>query len=206
MNMDTAPALLATVGVVADTHIPDRVENLHPALIPSLRAAGVQRILHCGDVSARRVLDELAQVAPVTAVQGNRDWFFGHNLPPTLHLNIAGVAVGLTHGHGSAFSYWWDKFQYVFNGYRFERYRRVVKRACPGARVIVFGHTHQQTNLVLEDVLYFNPGSASFSFRPEDARPSYGLLRFFQGGKAAGEILPLDGARVVARRWQEVEA
>lgn len=203
--MESAPQLLATVGIVADTHIPDRVENLHPALLPVLRAAKVERILHCGDISVQRVLDELAQVAPVTAVQGNRDWFFGLNLPPTVHLQIGGVAVGLTHGHGTWLTYWWDKVQYVRFGYHMERYRRIVSRACPGARVIVYGHSHAPENIIIEDVLYFNPGSASFSFRPEDARPTYGLLRFYQGGKVEGEILPLSGAKVIGGRWQEVQ-
>ena len=200
MNPSVAP--IATLGVVTDTHIPDRVNNLHPALIPGLRAAGVERILHAGDISTRRVLDELAQVAPVTAVQGNRDWLYRLDLPKVVQFEFAGVKVGLAHGHGTWFTYWWDKFQYVALGYHFERYRRVLERSCPGARVIVYGHTHSPENRWEDGVLYFNPGSASFSFRPEDARPTYGLLRFYPGGRLEGEILPLDGAQVVNGSWQ----
>ncbi len=193
---------IATLGVVTDTHIPDRVNNLHPALIPGLRSAGVERILHAGDISTRRVLDELAQVAPVTAVQGNRDWLYRVDLPKIVLLEVAGVKVGLAHGHGTWFTYWWDKFQYVAVGYRFARYRRVLEHSCPGAQVIVYGHTHAAENRRENGVLYFNPGSASFSFRPEDARPTYGLLRFYPGGRVEGEILPLDGAQVINGYWQ----
>lgn len=70
-----------TVGVVADTHIPDKARWLHPALIPALQRAGVQTILHCGDISAPRVVAMLEQVAPVVAVRGNRDWAFARVLP-----------------------------------------------------------------------------------------------------------------------------
>ncbi len=66
------------VGVVADTHVPDRAIDIHPALIPQLKAAGVQRILHAGDVCAPSVLEQLGEIGPVTAVRGNRDWLFGN--------------------------------------------------------------------------------------------------------------------------------
>lgn len=200
MNPSAAP--IATIGVVTDTHIPDRVNNLHPALIPGLRSAGVELILHAGDISARCVLDELAQVAPVTAVQGNRDWLYRLELPKTVQFEVAGVTVGLTHGHGTWFTYWWDKFQFVILGYHFQRYRKVLEKSCPGARVVVYGHTHTAENRWENGVLYFNPGSASFSFRPEDARPTYGLLRFYPGGHVEAEILPLEGAKVVNGSWK----
>ncbi len=202
--MDLASAPLATLGVVTDTHIPDRVNNLHPALIPGLRAAGVERILHAGDISIRRVLDELAEVAPVSAVQGNRDWLYRLDLPTSVQIEVAGVTVGLTHGHGTWFNYWWDKFKYVALGYHFERYRRVLQRCCPEAKIIVYGHTHQAENRREGGVLYFNPGSASFSFRPEDATPAYGLLRFYPGGRVEAEILPLTGAKVINGYWKVV--
>ena len=62
------------LGVVADTHIPDRVRSLHPDLLPGLKAANAEVILHAGDICSPVVLAELSQVAPVVAVRGNRDW------------------------------------------------------------------------------------------------------------------------------------
>ncbi|MFZ3078594.1 MAG: metallophosphoesterase family protein, partial [Bellilinea sp.] len=78
------PEGLSTVrrlGVVADTHIPDRVRSLHPDLLPGLSAAKVEAILHAGDICSPAVLAVLSQVAPVVAVRGNRDWAFAGTLP-----------------------------------------------------------------------------------------------------------------------------
>jgi predicted phosphodiesterase len=63
------------IGVVADTHVPDRVNALHPDLLQELATREVDYIFHAGDCSTSCVLDELRAIAPVFAVAGNRDWF-----------------------------------------------------------------------------------------------------------------------------------
>ena len=65
---------MITLGVVADTHVPDRARQINPDLLRVLRQAQVQAILHAGDVCSQVVLDQLGQIAPVYAVRGNRDW------------------------------------------------------------------------------------------------------------------------------------
>ena len=65
------------IGVVSDTH-----GLLRPEVTPAL--AGVERILHLGDVGKASILDELEKIAPVTAIRGNVDtkrW--GRALPET---------------------------------------------------------------------------------------------------------------------------
>lgn len=59
------------IGVVADTHIPGRARALPEALLRGL--AGVDLILHAGDICVAPVLDWLAELAPVIAVAGNND-------------------------------------------------------------------------------------------------------------------------------------
>lgn len=54
--------------VVADTH-----STPHPATQERLRALAPDVILHAGDIGDLRVLDGLAEVAPVLAVRGNID-------------------------------------------------------------------------------------------------------------------------------------
>lgn len=54
------------LGVVADTH-----GVLHEGVPAAL--AGVDRILHAGDVGGGSVLAALARIAPVEAVRGNVD-------------------------------------------------------------------------------------------------------------------------------------
>jgi putative phosphoesterase len=54
------------IGVVSDTH-----GLLRPEVVAAL--AGVERILHLGDVGDAEILRELEKIAPVTAVRGNID-------------------------------------------------------------------------------------------------------------------------------------
>ena len=195
------PAPVATVGVVADTHVPDRVKNLHPGLLPGLRAAEVDMILHAGDISGSDVIPALEEIAPVTAVSGNRDIFSHSNLPGVEELVIAGVPIALMHGHGSLLRYLSDKVRYVFLGYRLERYLELVHGAAPSSKVIVFGHTHFPENAWLSGKLVFNPGSAGIGWRNK-VPPSYGVLRFYPDLEVKGEIIELKGARIFKRGWQ----
>jgi hypothetical protein len=187
------------VGIVADTHIPDRVSELHPCILTRLRAAGVARIFHAGDISIPRVLEELQAVAPVTAVRGNRDLLI-RPLALVEHLRLAGVDVALLHGHGGWLPYLWDKWQYIVFGYRLERYRERLVRDARPAKVAVFGHTHHPVLTWYKGVLLFNPGSASFG--PKLGQPpSFGLLHIYADGRVAGRILPLEGYRIQKRKW-----
>ena len=54
------------IGVVSDTH-----GLLRPEVTAAL--AGVEEILHLGDVGKMSVLEGLGRIAPVTAVRGNVD-------------------------------------------------------------------------------------------------------------------------------------
>ena len=59
--------------IIADSHVGDRLKELPENLLSQLSAIKPDLILHAGDISVRRVLDQLNQVAPVRAIQGNRD-------------------------------------------------------------------------------------------------------------------------------------
>ncbi len=178
------------IGVVADTHVPDRQGQLNPRLLPALEKAGVSLILHAGDVSAARVLDELAEVAPVKAVRGNRDWTIP-GLPLALSLSIAGVSLGLTHGHGGWARYLIGKAQYVAQGYSLDFYWRPLRRLFPTEQVIVFGHTHHLVNQVIDGCLLFNPGAA-YACHENDHRAHAGVLTIFPGGRVEATLIDLD--------------
>ncbi len=191
-----------TLGVIADTHIPDRVNSLHPQVLPLFRAAGVSAILHAGDACVPEVLEELRQVAPVWAASGNRDPFFGLELPMVQTVQWAGVSIALMHGHGGFLPYWLDKVHYVVQGYRFERYQRVCRQAAGEARVVIFGHTHHPEARWLEGRLWFNPGSACHGLYGKEW-PSLGLLHLSAEGAIVPEILPLTGYQRVQRSWKK---
>jgi putative phosphoesterase len=117
------------LGVVSDTH-----GHVDPRLIDAF--AGVDAILHAGDVGSNAVLDTLAAIAPVYAVCGNNDEPLGClGLPHTLDISFEGVAVRIVHQlpHAGDLS---------------------------GVRVLVFGHSHRHVNEERNGVLHLNPGAA----------------------------------------------
>lgn len=179
------------IGVVSDTHVPDRARRLHPGVVPLFREAGVAAILHAGDVSVRRVLDELETIAPVYAVRGNRDWIALRELPDALQLTFDGVTVGLTHGHGRWWNYAMNRVEYMVSGYRLGMFLPRLLETFPAAQVIVFGHVHRALNYRVGDQLVFNPGSPHFP-DGEALSPSVGLLHI-ENGAVSAEIVPLAG-------------
>ena len=180
---------MTVLGVLADTHIPDRARFLHPDILPIFREAGVEAILHAGDVSVPGVLEELEEVAPVFAVQGNRDWVLLRQLPRKLFLSFEGVDLVLEHGHGQWRNYLVDRTHYLLYGMQVSRYRNRLLASYPQTRVIVYGHLHIPEISWVGERLLFNPGSASCP--DKKYTPSVGLLNIRAGGEVEGEILDL---------------
>ena len=100
---------------------------------------GSQHIIHAGDVGAPEILDQLAAIAPVTAVRGNVDkeaW--ARKLPETEVVEIGGVSIYVLH----------DLAQLD------------LKPKAAGFDVVISGHSHVPKQDTRDGVLYFNPGSA----------------------------------------------
>ncbi len=137
----------------------------------------IHHILHAGDIGTEEVLDELRVIAPVTAVQGNGDYFQGwekYNQFEILSFN--GKTLLLTHEADSP-------------PHLTEPMREVIAAKRPHA--VVYGHTHFPSISEDDGVLYFNPGRAgrdSYS-----GKPSVGILTIGKTLKA--EIIPLDESK-----------
>jgi uncharacterized protein len=159
-------------------------------IIPLFRQAEVQAILHAGDVSTPRVLEQLGKVAPVYAVKGNRDWLWLPGLPKELRLSVMDLEIGLTHGHGNLWDYLVDRPYFILHGYRHERLFPRLKKTFPNSRVIVFGHGHCSLNRWVDGQLFFNPGSPHFPDK-KGYPSSLGLLHIAAGGVVEGEIIEL---------------
>lgn len=196
--MDNSGSLL--IGIVSDTHIPDRVDNFHPALLSSLCEQGVQAIFHAGDISTPSVLASLEKIAPVTAVRGNRDWLFRNTLPTLQKLTFFGVKIALLHGHINFSSYIQDKFYHITRGYNFDRYQPRLLAAWPEAQVIIYGHTHQPETLHVGNRLLFSPGSCTTKSL-KSRYPHYGLLRIFPDGKVETSTICLTGYTIQLHQW-----
>ena len=178
------------IGVIADTHVPDRRRAMHPQVVSKFRSLDVAAILHAGDVSAGPVLDALQEIAPVHAVRGNRDWVALRHLPLSLQVSFGGVEIAITHGHGPPLNYVRDRIDYLVRGYRLELFAPRLLRTHQGVRVIVFGHTHRPLCQWVDGVLLFNPGSPHFP-DPKGAAPSLGIMRISTDGQVEGEIIEL---------------
>ncbi|MCE1253672.1 MAG: metallophosphatase family protein [Anaerolineae bacterium] len=198
-GFETAEQVL--VGVVADTHYPDRVNALHPQLLPVLKSAGVQLILHAGDICTTYPLEKLNEIAPVIAVRGNRDWAFSKSLPLARKMEIAGHQVAMVHGHGRWSHYLINKVKMLLQGYNLDIFVPAITEPAPDAEIIVFGHTHRAVNFWYNQrQLLFNPGPCSLVARPAK-HPSIGLLRFEKNRPVMGEIVLLEQATLKNRRW-----
>src|SRR6202007_427714 len=82
---------MKTIGVISDTH-----GLLRPEALAALR--GSDHIIHAGDVGAPEVLQQLAALAPVTAVRANVDkGAWARKLPESDTLEVAGICIYVLH-------------------------------------------------------------------------------------------------------------
>jgi uncharacterized protein len=125
------------VGVISDTH-----NLLRPEVFD--RFAGVEHIVHAGDIGEPDLLAELEAIAPVTAVWGNTDgWSLRHRVPEVAHVELAGARVTVIHGQQ------WGAPN-----------PQKAAKAFPDRDLVVFGHSHQAVIERVGSVLALNPGSA----------------------------------------------
>ena len=120
------------LGVVSDTH-----GLLRPEALAAL--AGVEMILHAGDVGASEVLDALAAIAPVVAVRGNNDtgpW--ARRLREVETVEAFGARILVIH----------------------DVKELAIDPAESGLAAVVSGHSHKPLVEERGKVLFFNPGSA----------------------------------------------
>lgn len=120
------------IGLIADTH---------GLLRPEARVAlaGVAHIIHAGDICDAALLDELARIAPVTAVRGNNDrGAWAQALRERAMVTIGGVRILVLHD---------------LQDLEDEPHAEPVD-------VVVSGHSHRPTIRMESGVLYVNPGSA----------------------------------------------
>ena len=124
------PALI--IGVISDTH-----GLLRPEALAVLR--GSDYIIHAGDIGDPGILNQLAEIAPVTAIRGNADrdaWAL--KIPATNVLEVPGASIYILHNLNEL----------------------DLKPEGAGFGVVACGHTHLAKAEMKNGVLYFNPGSA----------------------------------------------
>ena len=120
------------IGIISDTHGLLRPEAEH-------RLAGVDHIIHGGDIGRPEIIDALRRIAPVTAIRGNVDngeWSVAY--PETKLVRLAGRSI------------------YVLHDLKMLQLDPIAR----GIDVVVSGHSHVPKIDTTDGVLYLNPGSA----------------------------------------------
>jgi len=120
------------IGLISDTH-----GLLRPEAIDEL--AGVDHILHAGDVGDAAILGRLRNLAPLTAIRGNVDVSgVCGALPATEAVELGGHLFYLVHSIQDL----------------------DINPVAAGVAVVVYGHSHRPEIRERDGVVYLNPGSA----------------------------------------------
>jgi len=120
------------IGAISDTHGLLRSEAL-------TALAGVDHILHAGDVGDIAILAVLRRIAPVTAIRGNIDTSGPcAALPATDFVELGGKIFYLVHSVKDL----------------------DINPAVAGVAMVVSGHSHKPLLEERNGTLYLNPGSA----------------------------------------------
>ena len=130
------------IGLISDTHIPDRAKVLPQKVIEAF--SNVDLILHAGDLTSPKVIEELEDLAPVLAVQGNMDRVNGIDLPKARVVEAEGLRIGIIHGE-------------VYPRADTQQLLYLAKEL--NADILVSGHSHQPKIEQNEGILLLNPGS-----------------------------------------------
>ncbi len=123
-------------GIISDTH-----GLLRPEVLQKLE--GVKRILHLGDVGRASILDELSEIAPVTAIRGNVDREGPCSKLPETEVVLVEDATGASH--------------YIYMLHDLKTLH--LDPAAAKFAAVLHGHTHVPNFHMKKGVLYFNPGS-----------------------------------------------
>jgi putative phosphoesterase len=121
-----------TIGIISDTHGLLRPEA-------ERRLAGVDHIVHGGDIGRPEIIIALRRIAPVTAIRGNvdtGDW--AREYADTELVRLGGRSIFVVHDLKTL----------------------RIDPVALGIDVVVSGHSHVAKTETLRGVLYLNPGSA----------------------------------------------
>ena len=175
------------IGLISDTHIPEACEHLPARVFEVFR--GIDLVMHAGDVYVNRVLDELAQIAPVIAALGNGDeGLDGHQHRLTADhrvreahlLKLEGVRIGLVHAIPTPD----ETSQEVFE--------RAMHRHFGGpVDVVVQGHSHIEGVVRFGSTLVVNPGSATLPRNLTNIPGTVAILEVADGVVRSAEIVQL---------------
>jgi putative phosphoesterase len=163
---------ITRIGVISDTHS-HHFKEVPITLLNSLKAFDL--IIHLGDFVSPDLVDYFKGMNNFFGIAGNHDpQSVKAILPKTDVIEVNGKRLGLLHG------YWFPLFCQHRSLSRFKKEK---------VDAILYGHTHIIRNERVNDILFFNPGSAS-GLWPAPWK-TYGVLNV--GDLISGEIISIAG-------------
>lgn len=120
------------IGIISDTH-----GLLRQEVVEILKEC--RYILHAGDVTDPRILDQLRVMGALYAVQGNNDRNWHRPLAQSLWFEIEGVRFFMVHN------------------------KKDVSWDLKDRQVVIFGHSHKYFQEIIDGRLWLNPGSCGHS-------------------------------------------
>jgi putative phosphoesterase len=145
------------IGLISDTHVPQAASQLPDEVFKAF--SSVDLILHAGDIYKKSVLDELENLAPVLAAEGDDDYsdtIRDKRVKEKHILQVEGKTIWLIHENP------FNSYVMISQPKSWESYTRQKWRNITKPDVIVFGHEHRTHTETIDDILMISPGSPTF--------------------------------------------
>jgi uncharacterized protein len=132
------------IGVISDTHMPEKGKELPLKLCNELKKCDM--VIHVGDMVTAVVVQDLKKICPnLKAVCGNMDPAeIRQQFPEKEVIQVGKFRIGIKHGFGPP-----------------DKLLSLMKEAFKSDNVdmIIFGHSHNPVNEKIGKIIFFNPGS-----------------------------------------------
>lgn len=157
------------IGLLSDTHIPQRTSKIPQVIIDDFKKRNVDYVFHMGDFVSYKVYEALIDTfgeKNVIAVLGNMDFDskLKESLPEKQEFVLFGHKILMLHGMGGP-------------NIIIKRLIKKLDLLNSDYNIVIFGHTHRPVNEIHHDILFLNPGTTTPIDDKFTVISSYGYLR-----------------------------
>ena len=162
--------MIVKIVVISDSHT-DSIDSLPRQVLDEM--SGADMMIHAGDFTGKRLVDELREIGPFRGVYGTIDGPDVRKELPAIDVVQAGdFKIDVNHRA---------------EGGSPHTLEQRLRPKFSGVQAIIHGHSHKTKNDFRDGVLWFNPGSATGTFPAR--QKTYGILTIDKDIR--GEIIRL---------------
>lgn len=163
------------IGILSDTHQPSDRKTIWDEI--RVAFAGVDLILHAGDIVSPKILDQLEDIAPVIAARGNHDWDWDdYRMQDVQWIDAAGLRIAMTHA--------------IEPEHRPIEVLRDLYFSGQPMDIMISGDSHIERMDFRDGVLQINPGSPTLPRHQSTRLGSVALLEI-EGDRLEAQIIRL---------------